>query len=162
MGVYNTRNYSIIKNENYFCLQPIENKYDYSIFFFGGFTSYPQYYIKGLLEFIEKISDSSNIKFKVILPILDKYPKESIVYFRPFNKNLIFTNYIYSWFNYEFENNICLKYKTNKEKDDLIKKLIQDEINILGSEEKLIFVGHSMGGRYILHIIEEMQIIPSY
>ena len=43
-------------------------------------------------------------------------------------------------------------------KDKLIKRLIDKEKAILGDTEKFIFIGFSMGGRYLIYVLEKYKI----
>lgn len=161
--IKNQFNYSTFKNKDYLCIKPNEDKYDYSIFFFGGFRSHPNFYHERILNFFEEFSKSSKLKFKIIIPVLPKYQKDIFNYFRFFDKNTVVGKDIYSWFNYDFEDDICVGYTTNEDKDEYIKSLIIQELEKFNNnDEKLIFIGHSMGGRYLLHIIEQMQLKPKF
>jgi hypothetical protein len=155
----NFQNSYFIRNHKFFISIEPENriKHRYTIFFFCGFTMHPNFYVSQFFNFIKNYTEKTRVYFKIILPVPNKYLKETFTYFRPFNKSLIKTKFIYSWFNYQLENENCSKYLTEYQKDDFIKNLILQEISLIGGGEQIIFIGHSMGGRYILHLLDEMK-----
>lgn len=95
-------------------------------------------------------------KVKIIIPMLNIYSAEEYQWFPPEKRTTV-----YSWISYMEDKNKKGTYiwNTDKKKDDLIKNLIKNEIKKLNNDtERIIFVGFSMGGRYMLKILNELNI----
>jgi predicted esterase len=114
------------------------------MFYFAGFNENASKYLYMFKYIFEEI----DIKVKIIIPQLPKYyiPDN---YMKQFG---IKKNEIYSWYSYVMikgKQELFFNYETNK----LVISLINKEIETLGSSEKLIFVGFSMGGSYLLILL---------
>ncbi len=147
--------YKIFEYFEYSLIEPNNGIYDHCIIFFAGFNENASKYIYLLKLFLEKFQPF--LKIKLIIPMLNRYHREE--YKKAFIPRSGF-DYIYSWFMVLKDESKPSGYsvKTNTEKDNLIMTLINDEINKLGNSNKIIFVGFSMGGRYLLHILTLMKI----
>jgi len=87
----------------------------------------------------------------------DDYPNSYMVNYNDERKHKL-----YSWFNFTFFKGKSMNFVTQDYKDKLIKRIIDKEKAILGDTEKFIFVGFSMGGRYLIHVLEKYNIKTSF
>lgn len=150
--------YKIFEYFEFSIIEPIDGKYDYCMVFFAGFNENASKYIYLFKLFFENFEPFQ--KIKIIIPMLNRFTKEdykNAVVPRDRKSDLI---NLYSWFIVFKDETSSAGYKitSNLEKDLLVKKLVIDEIKKLGSSEKIIFAGFSMGGRYLLKILTEMKI----
>lgn len=151
--------YRIFEFYEYLVIEPKHGKHHFAIFFFAGFNENAGKYLLLFKAFFEHFSNIFKIKFKVYFPMLDivtreNYPKTTMI-----DEHDERQKNIYTWFNYHIDDsNKNHKFKTNQEKENLIKNFILTEAKNLGSEEQLIFIGFSMGGRYLVHILENLKI----
>lgn len=150
--------YKIFEYFEYSVIEPNDGNYENCIFFFAGFNENASKYIYLFKLFFENFEPF--LRIKIIIPMLNRYSKEDY-------KNAVIPrggkndiNNLYSWFIVlkDEESKIGYKVKSNPEKDNLVIKLVKEEIKKLGKTEKIIFVGFSMGGRYLLHILTQMKI----
>jgi hypothetical protein len=175
--------YKLFEYMDYLILIPKDNKYDYAFFFFSGFNENAGKYINLLKPFFENFSKISKIKFKIILPMLkrvnrDIYPYSNFIKFKDDRYE-----YVQTWYKLKYEEISNLKvslindnnndnkniifplrtgFETFEEIDDLVKNLILKELKKLGNQDKLIFSGFSQGGRYILYLLENLNIKPIF
>lgn len=150
--------YRIFEYFDYLLIEPKKGNYDFAIFFFSGFNENAGKYLNLYKSFFEKFSRKFNIKFKIYLPMLDVYSRDDYPQSKMINYEDDKQKKIYSWFNYKIEENKRVEFVTKSEKDILIKNLFDNEIKILKNTEKIIFIGFSMGGRYVLHTLEKFNI----
>lgn len=156
--LHKVEKYKIFEYFEYSIIEPNDGKYDFCLVFFAGFNENASKYIYLFKLFFENFEPF--LKIKIIIPMLNRYTKQdynnAIV---PRDRKNELTN-LYSWFIVftDAKSKSGFKINTNKEKDLLVKKLINKEIEKLGSAEAIIFAGFSMGGRYLLHILTEMKI----
>jgi len=150
--------YKIFEFFDYLLIEPKKGKHDYTIFFFSGFNENAGKYLYIFKFFFENFSKVYDIKFKIYLPMLNIYKREEY-------PNSLMISYeddrhskLYSWFNYKLETNKRVDFIPNIKKDNLIKKLIEKEKQILKESENIIFIGFSMGGRYLIHILESLNL----
>jgi len=150
--------YKIFEYFDYSIIEPNDGRYEYCFVFFAGFNENAAKYVYLLKLFFENFEKF--LKIKIIIPMLNHYTKEdylNAVIPRDRKNNI---NNLYSWFivNKSEDDKSGYKIKTNTNKDALVIKLVNEEIKKLGSSEKIIFSGFSMGGRYMLYIITQMKI----
>lgn len=152
-------NYKIFDNSEFATILPNDDIYEYALFFFAGFNEDATKYIYILKLFIEEFSEIHKIKLKIIIPFLPIYKKEE------YNTSWIvnptkFTKF-YAWYSFTVTNTSQgpkFQIIYNEEKNIQVIKLISDEIKLLGSSEKIIFTGFSMGGRYLLELLTILKI----
>jgi len=99
-----------------------------------------------------------NIRFKLYIPMLDifkrdEYPKSIMINYEDDKQYKFF-----SWFDYIIHKDNRIEQVTKPDKDALIKDLFDNEKKILKDTEKIIFMGFSQGGRYILYFLERFNI----
>jgi len=150
--------YKIFEYFDFSIIEPNNGKYEYCMVFFAGFNENASKYIYLFKLFFENFEPFQ--KIKIIIPMLNRVTKDdykNAVIPRDRKKDL---NNLYSWF-IVFKDELSdsgYKITSNPQKDLLVKKLVSDEVKKLGSSEKIIFAGFSMGGRYLLKILTEMKI----
>lgn len=150
--------YKIFEYFDFSIIEPNDGKYDHCLVFFAGFNENASKYIYLFKLFFENFEPF--LKIKIIIPMLNRFTKDdykNAVIPQDRKNNLI---NLYSWFIVFKDETSSSGYKivSNTEKDLLVKKLVNEEIKKLGSSEKIIFAGFSMGGRYLLKILTEMKI----
>jgi len=140
----NEENFISIIYSNYTIISHKDNKHDLTLFFFMGIED-KRDYVTLFKNFVEILNITSKIKIKVIIPHLPEilFPNDEIMR---------------AWYYYkDGEGNSIpiipnLDQKVfrvlNKENDERILNLIKNEISLIGTSEKIIIVGFSMGGRY--------------
>lgn len=151
--------FKILEYSDYMVIKPNNKiKYEYSMFFFAGFNENAAKYSYLFKIFLENISFT--LPIKIVIPFLPTYKKEE--YPSTWMTNPEKFSQINAWFNYEIHVNEdkTLKFKLlpNVEKDEKIIQMVRYEIEKLGSSEKIIFSGFSMGGNYLLEILTKMNI----
>ena len=150
--------YKIFEYFDFSIIEPNDGKYDFCLVFFAGFNENASKYIYLFKLFFENFEPYQ--KIKIIIPMLNRVTKDDYidaVIPRDRKKDLI---NLYTWFIVfkDESSNTGYKITSNPEKDLLVKRLVNKEIKKLGSSEKIIFAGFSMGGRYLLKILTEMKI----
>jgi predicted esterase len=151
--------YNILEYSEYSLLVPKDNQYDFAMVFLAGFNENASKYIYLFKFFIEDFTQSHGIKIKIIIPYLALYKKGE--YPTLFIANPDRWAQFYAWYSYEVlstQDGPIYKIIPNEEKDKLVTGLISEEIKKLGSSEKIIMSGFSMGGRYLMEIITKMKI----
>lgn len=148
--------FKIFEYFEYSVIQPNDGRYDFCFVFFAGFNENASKYIYLFKLFLENFD--VELKIKIILPMLNRYTKEDY-------KDAIIprgnkANNLYSWYviRQDTSDQNKIVFIRNEEKDNLVKSLIYEEIKKLGSSEKIILGGFSMGGRYLLMLLTEMKI----
>jgi hypothetical protein len=152
--------YKILEYNDYSTIEPVNSKYDYCIFFFAGFNENASKYLYLFKNFFENLQNDLLPVFKVVIPLLPKYPIED------YPKRWIMhpENYkeIFAWYSYEIitvPEGVTIKILPNKEKDEHIISLVNKEIKKFGGDtERVIFSGFSMGGKYLLNLLNVMKI----
>jgi hypothetical protein len=145
--------FKIMEYMDFSIILPVDGKYDLCLFFFAGFNENSSKYVYLFKHFFELLN--FEIKIKIVIPTLPKYEVglEKGQYPTHFMKKPKKFKQVYAWFSYSLDNGI-MNHIFNTEKDNFVVKLIRKEIKILGSEDKLIFSAFSMGGGYLLHMLE--------
>lgn len=149
--------YKIFEYYNYTSIEPSDKIYTKCLIFFAGFNENAAKYIYLLKNYFEK--SEIYFKIKIIIPMLNIYSTEDYAPNKYIKAEKI--GKIYSWISYVEDENNKGEYvwKTDKKKDEMIINLINKEIKKLnGCTQNIIFVGFSMGGRYLLKILNEMKI----
>lgn len=150
--------YKIFEYFDFSIIEPNNGKYDYCMVFFAGFNENASKYIYLFKLFFENFEPFQ--KIKIIIPMLNRITKDdyknAVI---PVDRKKDLDN-LYSWFIVFQDKSSPDGYKinSNAEKDLLVKKLINEEIKKLGSADKIILAGFSMGGRYLLKILTELKI----
>lgn len=147
--------YRILEYYDYIVIEPKSGIYSYCVFFYSGFNENAGKYLYLFKYFFENFSKSFNLNFKIYLPMLDIYSRDDYPNSYMINYDDERQHKLYSWFNYTFYKEKRINFVTKDYKDKLIKSLIDREIGILGDTEKLIFIGFSMGGRYLIYVLEK-------
>ena len=155
--------YKLLEYMDQLIIQPKDNQYDYAFFFFVGFNENAGKYVNLFKPFFENFTKVSKIKFKIILPMPKKISRDIFI-------TSSFVDYNDSRYEYVFAWNILLKDENDKrygfisfqEIDDFNKKLIEKEKKILGSQDRLIFCGFSQGGRYMVNLLENLNLKPKF
>lgn len=150
--------YRILQYFDYLVIEPKKETYNFCVFFFSGFNENSGKYLYLFLNFFEKFSKLYKIYFKIYLPMLDIYARDKYPSSYMINYDDDRQYKLYSWFNYIIHENKRVDFVTQKDKDKLIKDIIDREKNILGCLDKFIFIGFSMGGRYLIHVLEKHKI----
>jgi hypothetical protein len=151
--------YKLYEYMNYLILTPKDNKYEYSLFFFSGFNENAGKYIYLLKPFFENFTKVSKIKFKIILPMLKKVSRDLLTKSNFVDYNDYRYEYVFTWnILIKDENLNRIGFYTFNDLDEIVKELINNEIKILGNQDKIIFCGFSMGGRYMTYVLENMNI----
>jgi hypothetical protein len=134
-----------------YIITPKNEEYKTCIFFFCGWKESPKKYAKHFINFLEK-ENLQNIK--IVIPFAPKYEYKDMVPAEfKFKDPKMFTSPISAWFQFHFDEKLRTQGITyNKEKDLEISSLIFQESQILGGTENIILAGFSMGGRYVLHL----------
>jgi len=147
--------YRILEYYDYSLIEPKTGLYNYCVIFFSGFNENSAKYLYLFKNFFEIFSKKYNIYFKIYLPMLDIYSRDDF-------PNSYMVNYdddrqqkLYSWFNYIVHENKRVDFVTKINKDEVIKDIIHKEKVIIGGTEKFIFMGFSMGGRYLIYVLEK-------
>ena len=159
--LFNSKKYFMYKNQNV-CSIIKENNYSivynnnlnpkYSLFFFAGFMDNGPEYIDIFINQFLSHPLLSNVR--IIIPSVPKYHNNPESKHFLYKKNILDTT---SWFNTKNNTPTHENLIFFKEKDEIIINLVKDEINLVG-EKNIIFVGFSMGSRYYIHILEQMNI----
>ena len=128
------------------------------MFFFAGFNENAAKYSYLFKIFLEQLNFI--LPLKIVIPFLPVYKPED--YPRGWMTNPDKFSQIYSWYNYEIkqlpDQTYSVKIIPNVEKDEQIISCIKKEIEKLGDTEKIILSGFSMGGRYLLEILNKLKI----
>jgi hypothetical protein len=155
--------YKLFEYMDYLILTPKDNKYEYALFFFAGFNENAGKYIHLLKPFFENFTKVSKIKFKIILPMLKKVSRNETTKSNFVDYNDYRYEYVYTWnILIKDENLNRIGFNTYKDLDDFVINLINKEIIKLGNQDKIIFCGFSMGGRYMTYVLENMNIKPKF
>jgi predicted esterase len=149
--------FKIFEYQDYAVLLPVEDDYEECMFFFAGFNENASKYIYLFKNFLEDFEIPP--KIKVVIPFLPKYSlKDYAPYWLSQNHK---DSHLYAWYNYEkidLPEGFTIKLIPNMEKDTEVIRMVKKEIEILGSSDKIFFVGFSMGGRYLVEILSLMKI----
>ena len=149
--------FKIYEYLDYATLLPVDDDYEDCMFFFAGFNENASKYIYLFKNFLEEFETPP--KIKIVIPFLPKYSlKDYAPYWLSKNHK---DSHLYAWYNYEkidLPEGFTIKLLPNKEKNDQVIEMVSQEIEKLGSSEKIIFVGFSMGGRYLVEILTLMKI----
>lgn len=117
----------------------------HSIFFFAGYNEHSSKYLYLFKSFFEDV----NINFKIIFPYLPTYKMDQV----GFSTNQKFTS-VQSWYRSELSKaSLNPKIFRDQTQTDFITKFIQSEAEYLGGTEKIILMGFSQGGFYLLDAI---------
>jgi hypothetical protein len=165
--------YKLFEYMDYLILLPKDNKYEFVFFFFSGFNENAGKYINLLKPFFENFTKASKIKFKIILPMMKKVHRDIYPYSNFIKYKDDRYEFVQTWYKLKYEENNINNNKDNifplksgfetfEEIDDLVKNLIKKELNKLGNQDKLIFSGFSQGGRYLLYLLENLNIKPRF
>ena len=149
--------FKIYEYYNYSVIEPSDHFYKKCLVFFAGFNENAAKYIYLFKNYFEK--SEINFKIKIIIPMLNSYLPGEYVPNQYINAEKV--GKVYSWVSYKEDENNKGKFvwKTDTKKDEMIKNLINKEIKKLNDcSQNIIFVGFSMGGRYLLKILNEMKI----
>lgn len=149
--------FKILEHSNYSEILPNNEKYEYCFFFFAGFNEHASKYVYVFKNFFENLD--IDIPIKIIIPSLVKYdindyPHDWITSPEKFS-------HIYSWYSFEkivSPGGLSYRILYNKKKDEEVDEYIRKEIKKLGSSEKLIFCGFSMGGSYLTLVLMRLKI----
>ncbi len=150
--------YKIFEYFDFSIIEPSDKKYDYCLVFFAGFNENAGKYIYLFKIFFENFEPFQRIK--IIIPMLNTVTKDDYKNaLIPMDRKNQLIN-LYTWLIVFKDDSTPTGYKmvTNPKKDLLVQKLVNEEIKRLGSSEKIILAGFSMGGRYLLKTLTEMKI----
>lgn len=148
--------FKIYEYSDHALLLPVDEDYEECLFFFAGFNENASKYIYLLKFFLESLP---RLAIKVIIPFLPRYSKEE--YPTYWLREPERFQHVYAWYTYEIINlpeGFTTKINPNTEKDQFVMKMVREEIKVLGSSNKIMFVGFSMGGRYLLQILTKLKI----
>lgn len=123
-----------------------KEKHTHTVFFFAGWNEFASKYIYQLKVFF----DNLDYKFKIIIPYLPTYNSEDTNY-----EGISKFKTIQSWYRniYLYENAKDVEVLTHPEITASIRQLVLDEGKKLGSTEKIILIGFSQGGYFLLNSI---------
>lgn len=114
----------------------------HSIFFFAGYNEHASKYLYLFKSFFESVE----INFKIIFPYLPSYTIDEV----GFSSNQKFSS-IQSWYRSELSKvSQDPKIFSDQVLTEFINKYIRKEAELLGGTEKIILMGFSQGGFYLL------------
>jgi predicted esterase len=142
--------FKILEYSEYSVLIPADNEYSFCTFYFCGFGENASKYIYLLKQFFEFMT--IKLPIKIIIP----YPTLYKTYGNYLPDALKKVN-IYSWYDFKYENDMY-SIATDENRDSIVIDLVSKEIKFLETSEKIMFVGFSQGGSYLLRILAKMKI----
>lgn len=155
--------FKILEFSDYMIIKPInKKKYEYCMFFFAGYNENAAKYSYLFKIFLENLN--FDLPLKIVIPFLPIYkPNEYPVGWMTNPERF---SHLHAWYSYDIKENEDKSLKVtiipNKEKDDNVIEMIKNEIEKLGSSQKIILGGFSMGGRYLLEILSKMNITTKF